>query len=124
MTAQAWLWAENPAYAGRTPARLEPACHDRSPLVTIVCGCGAEMHMHETQVAGQELAVVVSLCKGCGGELVFEPGWFAFAFADLRRRGWLAPREPQPHAMNGPDCTCPNDDFHQRVYGAAAETGS
>jgi hypothetical protein len=32
--------------------------------------------------------------------------------------------QPRPHVMNGPDCSCPNDDYHQRVYGAAAETGS
>lgn len=23
------------------------------------------------------------------------------------------------HPKNGPDCTCPNDDFHDRVFGAA-----
>lgn len=60
-------------------------------------------------------------------------------FADLLERGYdeqgfmrrycdaaraaLAPREPQPpaprHEKNGRDCLCPNDEYHDRVYGTA-----
>jgi hypothetical protein len=93
-TSSSWEWADNPAYAGRTPVPLEADCHDKSPFITIVCGCGGEMHVHETQVARVEPSQgVLAPCKSCDRPLVFEPGWFAFAFADLRRRGWLAPRE-------------------------------
>jgi hypothetical protein len=33
----------------------------------------------------------------------------------------LGRRRTPPHVKNGPHCTCPNDDYHDRVYGEASE---
>jgi hypothetical protein len=70
-----WEWADNPAYAGRMPSPLEASCHDRSPFLTITCSCGAEMHIHETQIAQAPRGLPMgATCKGCGELLMFEPG--------------------------------------------------
>jgi ribosomal protein S27E len=85
-----WVWQENPDYAGRKPTLLEPDCHDRSPFVTVRCGCGFDMHVHETQIANVPAeAEIGAACKVCGRLLTIPPGWLPGAFADLRARGWI-----------------------------------
>jgi hypothetical protein len=80
----------NPAYAGRTPTPLVVACHDRTPFITIRCDCGAALHQHESFVAHVPVdAEIASRCPGCGKTLVFEPGFFADAFQQLRDDGWV-----------------------------------
>jgi ribosomal protein S27E len=87
-----WRLEDNPAYAGREPTPLKAKCHDGSPFLTIRCGtCGGEMHQHESVTAGiPRDAEIASPCKECGELLVFPPGWFHEAFAELRRLGWVA----------------------------------
>jgi len=86
-----WLLVPNPGYAGKTPRSLEAVCHDGTPFVTIRCRCGYELHQHESRTAKiPDDAVVASRCLGCGEILMFPPGWFADAFAQLRREGWVA----------------------------------
>jgi hypothetical protein len=47
------------------------ACHDGTPIVDYACpACGAESHLHESQLAGAPAdADVGGVCSGCG-ELV------------------------------------------------------
>ena len=82
---------ENPAYAGRTPSIQQALCHDRSPFITVGCGCGELMHFHETQLDAIPLAVVelAMRCKGCRQTLLFTPGFFRKGFQDLRDQGWI-----------------------------------
>lgn len=84
----AWTFVANPVFAGQTPRPLTPACHDGSPFVTIRCDCGSDMHLHESQLAAGDAAIVVS-CRGCGEPLVFEPGELEGAFARMRADGWI-----------------------------------
>ena len=65
-------------------------CHDRSHFVTVECGCGEQMHMHETQWRKAEGLPIGSRCKGCGDLLVFPAGHFEGVLAEMRRRGWIA----------------------------------
>ena len=84
-----WELVDNPAYAGREPEPLEPACHDRSPMLTVRCSCGSDMHFHETQIRGDVGDLPVGArCLGCGELLTFPPGYLNKAFAEMRRRGW------------------------------------
>lgn len=85
-----WELVDNPDWTDLRPRKLDPACHDGSPFITIHCNaCGDDMHLHETQVknvpANQGIAAA---CKGCGRPLVFQAGFLPDAFAELRRRGW------------------------------------
>lgn len=82
---------ENPAWKGVEPSGLtESACHDLSHCFDIACQCGFTMHIHESQLAEvPSLAEVGSRCKGCGGLLLFPPGFFQGAFARMRREGWI-----------------------------------
>jgi ribosomal protein S27E len=65
-------------------------CHDRTPFLTIRCRCGYELHQHESRVAAiPDDAEIASRCLGCGELLVFPPGYFKEAFAELRREGWI-----------------------------------
>lgn len=44
----------------------EPACHDRSKFLTFRCGCGGELHVHETQFARADDRDEVALrCPFC-----------------------------------------------------------
>ena len=86
-----WSLVDNPEWAGRKPeAFTESACHDGSHCLDIQCGCGERMHMHESQTRNVPPDVgVASGCKACGRVLTFPPGYFAEAFAEMRRRGWI-----------------------------------
>lgn len=85
-----WVFAENPAFAGQQPRPLQPACHDRSPFITVRCHCGAELHLHETQLAAVPGDTAIGVvCKGCGEALVFEPGELQAGFARMRADGWI-----------------------------------
>jgi hypothetical protein len=80
----------NPAWAGQQPSALtESDCHDRSHCVSVECACGKPMHLHESQIAGQEHATIATLCPSCGDLLSFEPGFFHDAFAAMRQQGWI-----------------------------------
>jgi len=81
---------ENPAYAGRTPTPQKAVCHDGSPFVSVKCACGYVQHLHETQLAAiPEDAEVGSPCKGCGELHVYPPGFFEYAFQQMRLAGWI-----------------------------------
>jgi hypothetical protein len=83
---------DNPAFGARgprTPRPLLPVCHDRSPLLTIQCACGAELHVHETQLPSDPSVAVGCPCRGCGEVLLFEPGRLQEAFGEMRGRGWI-----------------------------------
>ena len=86
-----WNVVDNPAWAGRQPARLtESGCHDRSHLVTLQCACGEQMHLHETQwqrAHGQPLAAP---CHGCGQLLIILPKRLDRILAEERKHGWIA----------------------------------
>lgn len=85
-----WTFAENPAYAGKQPRRLQAACHDGSPFITIRCACGSVLHLHETQLAAVPAdSAIATACKGCGEPLVFEPGELEQGFARMRADGWI-----------------------------------
>jgi hypothetical protein len=85
-----WLWVENPDFMLRRPELLVADCHDRTPFITIHCACDFDNHVHESSsVEVPPDHGVASKCNGCGELMLFEPGWFQFAFEDLRRRGWL-----------------------------------
>jgi hypothetical protein len=85
-----WALIENPGYAGKTPRIMHAECHDGTPFVTIQCRCGNEMHQHESRVAGAPPDAEVGMpCLGCGELLIFPPGWFAEAFAQMRADGWI-----------------------------------
>jgi hypothetical protein len=85
-----WTVVPNPAWAGVEPSGFtESACHDLSHFVGITCCCGEQMHVHETQIDGQEAAMMGAACKGCGELLMFEPGELHGMFAELRNQGWI-----------------------------------
>jgi hypothetical protein len=79
----------NPAFVG-SPRIIDAVCHDRTPFLTVHCSCGAEMHIHESQIAGLEDTTIASFCKGCRGLLEFPPGFIAGAFEQMRADGWIA----------------------------------
>jgi hypothetical protein len=83
-------FVENPAFAGQTPRPLTASCHDRSPFVTIRCTCGADMHLHETQLAPVPTSTAIGVrCQSCREPMVFEPGELEGAFARMRADGWI-----------------------------------
>jgi hypothetical protein len=84
-----WELIPNPEFTG-PPRILTPTCHDRSPFITVVHGCGGEMHFHETQLGPVPLdAEIAAVCKSCGELMVFPPGYFHAAFQQLRDEGWI-----------------------------------
>lgn len=92
MTKRRWELVANPGWAGQKPQHLErSACHDQSHFVTVQCRCGEQMHMHESAVKDLlPTQGVMSRCKGCGRTMKFPPSYFAGAFAEMRRLGWIA----------------------------------
>ena len=85
-----WALVHNPEYAGMDPRPMRAACHDGSPFLTILCTCGAAMHLHESQILALPQQVEIeSPCHGCGTPLVFPPGALAAGFAELRSLGWV-----------------------------------
>ena len=86
-----WVLVDNPAWAGVKPSGLtESSCCDRSHCLTVECGCGEQMHMHESKTKQVPRGSgVASRCLGCGDLLTFPPGYFAKAFAEMRRQGWI-----------------------------------
>lgn len=87
-----WELVRNPLWAGQKPQRLERSdCHDGSHFLTVQCRCGEQMHMHESAVKNvSPYEGVASQCKGCARILEFPPSYFAGAFAEMRRLGWIA----------------------------------
>ena len=84
-----WELQPNPAYTGK-PRILQAKCHDRTPFLTVVHGCGYELHFHEGQLAGMPKgAEIASRCHRCGEVMVFPPGHFQDAFAQMREDGWI-----------------------------------
>lgn len=80
----------NPAYEGRKPTLLTPACHDGTPSLDVQCDCGHQMHVHESQITEYAFSVIISTCHGCGEPLVFPSGFFPEAFGQMRADGWIA----------------------------------
>jgi len=84
-----WELRANPNYTG-APVILRAVCHDRTPFLTVVHDCGFELHFHEGQLAAVPPEVeLASACKGCGELMVFPPGHFQAAFAQMREDGWI-----------------------------------
>lgn len=79
----------NPDFEGRKPTKLDVLCHDRTPFVTVRCGCGYTLHLHESQIFDLHDTTVVTECHSCHVRLTFPPGTFAAAFAEQRRLGWI-----------------------------------
>lgn len=86
------IWSDNPAYAGRTPEPLEPACHDRSPMLDVQCSaCNGVNHVHETQIATFPTDATLGMrCQYCAHVNMFPIEGVRDGFAELRRRGWIA----------------------------------
>jgi hypothetical protein len=85
-----WKLVPNPAYAGKTARILKAACHDGSPCIDIRCRCGVTLHQHESRTATiPDDAEVATRCVRCRRLLVFPPGYFVSAFAQLRADGWI-----------------------------------
>lgn len=86
-----WVLMENPSWEGRNPTPMRPACHDGSPFLTILCSCGEAHHQHESRVGHiPDDTEIASRCQGCGRTMVFPPGFFKRAFAEMRAAGWYA----------------------------------
>lgn len=86
-----WELITNPKYAGKAPRIMEALCHDGTPFITIRCSCDTEMHLHESQIADAPAdAEIAAPCKTCREPVIFPPGYFANAFAQLRAEGWIA----------------------------------
>jgi hypothetical protein len=80
----------NPGYTGE-PRVMEAVCHDGTPFLTMRCLCGAESHVHESQVSGVPGdAEIAARCSACRQPIVCPPGFFADAFAEMRSEGWIA----------------------------------
>lgn len=84
-------WSDNPAYAGRTPVPLTPACHDRTPMLDIQCTrCSQIDHVHEGQLAGAPANAVIGMrCSKCRHVREVELAFLRDGFAELRARGWI-----------------------------------
>lgn len=79
----------NPSYAGMQPHLLEPACHDRSPMLEIRCTCGADSHLHETQLGSVPDRFDVGVrCSGCSETLFIRAHVLRETFAQMRKEGW------------------------------------
>jgi bacterioferritin-associated ferredoxin len=94
MAKRQWELVANPDWAGLSiPTTPFPAsaCHDLSHFITVQCRCGERMHMHESAVKDVPSDVgIASRCKRCKRIMKFPPSYFAGAFAELRRLGWIA----------------------------------
>lgn len=80
----------NPAYPLEEPRLLEPACHDRTPMIDMRCTyCGAMNHVHEGQLGDapgdSELAM---RCSQCRRSSVTTVHFLREGFADMRAAGW------------------------------------
>jgi hypothetical protein len=88
-----WVWADNPAYEGKTPRPLTAACHDGTPFLTIACpACSAQGHIHESQIGGISLPLDVEFgfrCPECSVTSIVPAGFFTDAFARMRADGWI-----------------------------------
>ena len=81
-----------PYCAGRgssVTVAAQPGRHFNPQVALTRSVCGAITHIHETQIQGVPDPIGAT-CHGCTDILAFPPGFFADAFAELRRRGWLA----------------------------------
>lgn len=75
-----WALVPNPAGAS---GRGSPACHDRSPFLTIACTCGYGMHLHETQLEEIPAGVELELrCHRCRKPLVIPADFVRSAIAE------------------------------------------
>ena len=85
-----WVLVDNPSYGGKAPRILKADCHDGTPCVDIRCSCGYTLHQHESRTKDLPVdAEIACSCLGCGELLVFPPGWFHEAFAQMRADGWI-----------------------------------
>jgi len=91
VSGQNWELRTPRSYLGRTPRLLRPACHDRTPFLSIEHDCGERLHLHESQVRGLDRDTdILARCPSCS-HLLLVPAAFLFdAFAELRREGWIA----------------------------------
>ena len=91
MTNHKFEIVSNPAYAGRKPQRLGPACHDGSAPLDMHCSCGQVMHLHESQITkAPKHAIIGALCKGCGDVLELDLDDIRKAYKQMRDDGWHA----------------------------------
>lgn len=82
-----WTLKPNPNFPAEH-GDIRAACHDGSPFLTIACSCGAEMHLHETQITGmQPRDELMTACKsaGCGKPMLLGGKFLLDAFEDVKR---------------------------------------
>lgn len=89
----AWQLVSNPEWSHNKPPEqpfTESGCCDHSHFITVQCRCGEQMHMHESATRKVPLGHgIASRCHGCNRLMKFPPSYFAGAFAELRRLGWI-----------------------------------
>lgn len=85
-----WLITENPAFRGMKPRILEPACHDRTPMIDVKCSfCGSMNHVHESQLEGAPQDAELAMnCARCGLPSVGSVFQMRDAFDQMRKDGW------------------------------------
>jgi hypothetical protein len=77
-----WKLVPNPKLVGVDRSKLEPACHDKTPFLTIECSCGYRMHIHLSQIENVPYEVLVSRCHRCGELLFFDKEWLINAIRE------------------------------------------
>ena len=81
----------NPAYEGQEPRPLHATCHDGTPFLSVVCRCGAELHLHESQLAAiPSGATVLARSPTCGHQVDLDSDELRLAFRQMRSEGWIA----------------------------------
>jgi hypothetical protein len=84
-----WVVMRNPMYTG-APRLMKPACHDRTPMVDVICGfCGATNHIHEGQIDGAPRDAELWMnCASCRKPSVMEISMMFETFEQMREEGW------------------------------------
>ena len=82
----------NPSFAGLQPQMWkESLCHDRSHFIEVRCSCGADSHLHESQIQNLPKRAELGVrCSGCREYLYIKLKELRGAFAQMRKDGWIA----------------------------------
>ena len=83
-----WALVANPGYTGK-PWHMVAVCHDRSPFTSVVCNCGNQMHLHETQIVGvpddaETRAATTAASRWCS-----RPATSRKRLQQMRDDGWI-----------------------------------